>query len=320
MKKNRTVSVVIPCLNCACTVGRLVSSLREQRLPEETELEIVVVDNGSTDGTAALLEGLPVRTVRQPVPGPAAARNAGVRAARGEIIVFLDADTRPADDQLIAQHLATLETGENVGIAGGAISPDPEQKSLIAFAENATALFNWHHRLPQRALSFQPAGNLAFRRSLFEQIGPMDERMLWLEDFEWSTRVVRAGRAILFNPEAGVYIRGRDSMLEAVRKFYAWGLNVRSAYVPGRLGQLWLFKDHPWLFLLNAPLRVLNETWVTLKRWLPVCPARALMLTPLFLLFRSAWAAGMIVGSRRHFRSGRAAALAPSCVSRKRDE
>lgn len=293
----RTVSVVIPCLNAATTLPPLVEGLRRQELPPGTELEIIVVDNGSTDGSPGIIAGLPARLITEPRRGAAAARNAGVRVSRGDVIVFLDADTRPAAPRLIAEHLATLASFPAAGIAGGAITHDPGQKGWLPFAENATGLFNWHDRLPARALTFQPSGNMAFRRALFDAVGPLNEDLFWLEDFEFNTRVRNAGYEIRFNPKAGVYIRGRDSFRAIMAKFYRWGLNIRSVYVPGRRGQFWLFPDSPHFFRLNGPLRALNETWVTLKRWFPVCPFRILLLVPVILLFRSAWAWGMMRGS-----------------------
>jgi glycosyltransferase involved in cell wall biosynthesis len=298
------VSIVIPCLNGSKTIVRLIHSLQRQILPQGTRLEIIVVDNGSTDGTPDLIEELPVRLVREGVRGPAAARNAGVRASSGEVIIFLDADTRASSEKLVLEHLRTLDLSPHIGIAGGAISPDPEQKSLVAFAENMTALFNWHDRTPSRFLSFQPFGNLAFRREVFERVGPLDEGLLFLEDFEWNSRVRGLGYNIYFNAHAGVYLNGRESLWEALKKFYAWGLNIRETYVPGREQQVWLFKNRPHLFLVNVPIRILNESYVTVKRWVRVRPVKTLCLLPLFLLFRSAWGLGIMTGARQFYRRG----------------
>jgi glycosyltransferase involved in cell wall biosynthesis len=296
------VSVVIPCLNASGTIERLVDSLRAQQLPADVELEIVVVDNGSTDGTVELMHRLPVRVIEESKCGPAAARNAGVREAYGDIIVFLDADMRASHNRLIAEHLRTIDGHADAGISGGAITHDPEQKSILAFAENATGLYNWHDRLPARELTFQSAGNQAFRRALFDELGPWEESLLYLEDFEWSQRVVMSGRKIYFNPAAGAYITGRESFSAIMRKFYSWGLNIREVYLPGRTSQVWVFRNHPGLFWINMPLRMLNETWVTVKRWFPFYPLKTLLLIPLFLLYRAAWAAGMTVGAHNFFK------------------
>ncbi len=293
----RTVSVVIPCLNAAATLPGLVHGLLHQELPPGVTLEILIVDNGSTDASAQVAAGLPVRLLSEKRPGAAATRNTGVRASRGDIILFLDADTRPSDPRLVAEHLANLDSDPAIGISGGAITHDPDQPGWLPFAENATGLFNWHDRLPGRDLTFQPTGNMAFRRSLYDAIGPLDESLLWLEDFDFNLRVRKAGYRIRFTPRAGVHIRGRESFRAILRKFYRWGLNIRSVYVPGRREQFWLFPDHPRLFPLNGPLRAVNETWVTVKRWFPVCPVKILLLVPAILIFRSAWAWGMMSGA-----------------------
>ncbi len=307
----RIVSVVVPCLDAAPTLPRLVRSLLAQRLPAGTELDIVIVDNGSRDGGPEAVADLPVRVIREPRRGPATARNTGVRAARGEVVVFMDADTRAAHDGFLAAHLATLDARPEVAIAGGPITHDPAQRSVLARAENDTALLDWHDRLPARFLTFQPSGNLAFRRALWDAVGPLDETLLCLEDFEWSARVVRHGGRIWFNPEAGVYITGRESLRAILWKFYTWGLNIRTTYLPARREQAWLFPNHPWLFLINAPFRALNETWVTVKRWFPVRPLRTLGLLPLFLLYRLAWGVGIAVGARRSQHAAVATERAP---------
>jgi len=295
----RVMSVVIPCRNCARTISRLVAELRRQQLPPSTALEIITVENHCTDATASVLSALPVRHIVEPKRGPAAARNAGVRAASGDVVLFLDSDTRPMHPGVLARHLATLDSRPDVGISGGAIVHDPEQRSILAFAENATGLFNWHDRLPARELTFQPAGNMAFRRAVFDQVGELDEDLLTLEDFEWNQRVLRAGYRVLFDPDAGVYITGRESLPAILIKFFTWGRNIQTVYLPGRRTQTWVFPDSPLLFRLNAPLRMLNETWVTFKRWYPVAPLKTVLLTPLFLLFRAAWAAGLAAGAPR---------------------
>ena len=85
------LSVVVPAYNAGSHLKQAVDSLLAQRLPG---LEIVVVDDGSTDGSLALLTGLAVRIVRQARKGEAAARNAGVKACTAPCVTFLDADDR----------------------------------------------------------------------------------------------------------------------------------------------------------------------------------------------------------------------------------
>jgi glycosyltransferase involved in cell wall biosynthesis len=95
------VSVVIPARNASATLARAISSVRVQRLPPD---EIVVVDDASDDDSRAIAEALGARTLRLPAhAGAAAARNAGVAAATGEVIGFLDADDEWLPDKLFRQ-------------------------------------------------------------------------------------------------------------------------------------------------------------------------------------------------------------------------
>ena len=87
------VSVVVPARNAAATLERCLRSLLDLDYPRD-RFEIIVADNGSTDGSRSILDrfGGQVRVVEQPRPGPAAARNAGIRAAEGTVIALTDAD------------------------------------------------------------------------------------------------------------------------------------------------------------------------------------------------------------------------------------
>lgn len=104
----RAVSVVIPAYNAASTITRAIKSVLLQDIGD-LELEIIVVDDGSQDATASLVESSMklsrqnIRLIRQENSGPAAARNTGVSAAKGEYIAFLDADDQWLPGKLKAQ-------------------------------------------------------------------------------------------------------------------------------------------------------------------------------------------------------------------------
>ena len=85
------VSVIVTCFNQACFLTEAIESVLAQSYPRT---EILVVDDGSTDATAAVAARYPVRCLRQPNAGLAAARNTGIAATAGPMLVFLDADDR----------------------------------------------------------------------------------------------------------------------------------------------------------------------------------------------------------------------------------
>src|SRR5438477_7593531 len=116
-----TASVVIPTRNRCATLATLLERVAPQA--EGAAAEVVVVDNGSTDGTPGTLRqreaGGKLRTVFEPIPGATRARNAGARAARGEVVAFGDDNALPADGWLAA--LLAPFANPQVAAAGGRV-------------------------------------------------------------------------------------------------------------------------------------------------------------------------------------------------------
>ena len=183
-------SVVIPCFNVAATLAETVASVRCQTLGD---LEIVAVDNNSTDGTAALLASLArdeprLRIVHEPVQGLSAARNGGIRAARGRYIAFLDGDDLLDPDYLQA-HAANLADGR-VGVSYSRIR-------LIDAASQPTGNVT---NPPMRGVSATTLlrGNpctsmVVVRREVLDRVGHFDESLRRVEDMEWLFRAAAGG-------------------------------------------------------------------------------------------------------------------------------
>src|SRR4051812_41105072 len=104
------ISVVIPTKDRSDALARTLAALESQRVSDE--LEVIVVDNGSSDETVAMVGAhavnskLPIKLIVHPEGGPAAARNAGATAASGKILLLLGDDTEPADKGLVEAHAA----------------------------------------------------------------------------------------------------------------------------------------------------------------------------------------------------------------------
>jgi len=168
------ISVIIPVYNGAEFLPAALASVRAQAY---TPLELIVVDDGSTDQTAQVVQRLgdDIHYLYQQNQGPAAARNTGIAAAQGELITFLDADDLwPADK--LAQQVAALAAAP-----GAALSWGYTQISVYDEAPRA---------LPPLAPSWYPLlGSILCRRAVFQQIGGFEASLRYAEDVDWFMRI-----------------------------------------------------------------------------------------------------------------------------------
>ncbi|MBR2990821.1 MAG: glycosyltransferase family 2 protein [Solobacterium sp.] len=171
------VSVIIPAYNAADYIGEAVESILAQNYQD---LEIIVVDDGSEDGTADTLKRFPmVRLVKIPHSGIAAARNTGISLAGGELIAFVDADDRWKKDKLELQ-LRYLQL-------------HPEKAMVLTRYRNFTDLPEKSLSKEQKELLGREVGRLMvtalIRRELFDSYGLFDPSLVYSEDTEWMIRV-----------------------------------------------------------------------------------------------------------------------------------
>lgn len=193
-----TVSVVIPAYNAAKTLPACLGACLGQRMPA---LEVIVVDDGSTDGTKEIAASFPgVRYLRQENQGPAVARNFGARAAMGEIIAFTDADCVPREDWL-AQLVQGFEEGV-VAVGGTYDIANPE--SLLARLVHEE--IRTRHARFTGEVDFLGSFNVAYRKEAFNAVKGFDEtfRAASAEDNDLAYRLHEAGGRLRFTPEAVV--------------------------------------------------------------------------------------------------------------------
>ncbi|MHB8240382.1 MAG: glycosyltransferase family 2 protein [Solirubrobacteraceae bacterium] len=174
------VSVIVPAYQAEAYLDEALKSAYAQ---DYSAYEIILIDDGSTDRTGEIAAAHGVRVLSQPNRGPAAARNAGLALARGELLTILDADDVWPADRLSRQvaHLRDHpEDGMVMGLTEAFVTPGearPAHYPLIA----ATGPFPGH-----------PSTSLV-RREVFELVGPFDESLRLSEDLDWLARAGDAG-------------------------------------------------------------------------------------------------------------------------------
>lgn len=194
------VSLVIPTFNRARSLERLLRAVRESEAPAGG-LEVIVVDDGSSDDTAETAGSFGAHHIRQQNAGPAAARERGWRAATGESIVFLDDDCVPAPDAIrgLVNALATVD-----GV-GARVLPLPGDEVISRFVQ-AEGLVD-HGVAGDGRIRWLVTAAVAFRRSALEGVGGFDLGFPSAagEDVDLTLRLLAAGCSLGLEPAALVY-------------------------------------------------------------------------------------------------------------------
>jgi glycosyltransferase involved in cell wall biosynthesis len=196
------ISVIVPAYNAERTIGQCLRSLERQTVPRE-RYEVIVVDDGSNDGTAAEVAAFPgVQLVTQPNAGPAAARNLGVQHARGDLVLFTDADCVPAE-AWIERITAPFDDPEIVGTKGTYLT---RQRALVARFVQIEYEDKYDRMAKEEYIDFVDTYSAAYRRKVFMSNGGFDVAFptASTEDQELSFRMARQGYKMVFVPQARV--------------------------------------------------------------------------------------------------------------------
>jgi glycosyltransferase involved in cell wall biosynthesis len=219
------VSVVIPARNAVSRLPRVLDALAHQTAPADL-FEVIVVDDGSTDGTADVVRaGGGVRLLSAPAQGrQAAARNHGAAEARGQVLAFLDADCVPRADW-IERGLAELDA-LGADLLAGHIGMEVEGR---ASAIDLLALGHDFDQERYASEGFAAAGNLWVRRSTFEEVGGFDTDLAHDEDREFTLHATAGGAVLRFAAAVAVDHPPRGALALARRSY-------RTARTRGRAG------------------------------------------------------------------------------------
>lgn len=212
------VSVIIPARNAAATLPACLDALRNQA-GAPPDYEVIVVEDGSTDDTAAIAEAAGARVARIPHAGRAAARNRGAEAARGALLLFTDADCEPTPDWVAC--LAAPFADATVAGARGVYRT--RQRALVARFAQLEYEDKYRLLTPLQDIDFVDTYSAAYRRDVFLANGGFDPTLPFDEDQDFSFRLANRGYRLVFVPDAIVYHRHTESLWAYVSKKFHIG-------------------------------------------------------------------------------------------------
>jgi glycosyltransferase involved in cell wall biosynthesis len=264
--KNTFVSVIIPVRNEERYIEKCIQSILKQTYPKEN-LEVFLVDGRSEDRTREIIEEYTkrypfIKLLDNPDRIVPTALNRGVKAAKGEIIIRMDAHTVYAEDY-IEKCVETLKEvdADNVG---GPIVTLPGDDTIIAKAialatSHPFGVGNSKFRTSRKAEYVDTVTFGAFRRDVFQRVGFFDERLVRNQDIEFNYRIRRSGGKIFLNP--------------AIKSFY---------YNQATLRGLWKqnFRNGMWNIFTTA----LTNSPLSLRHYIPFAFVSSLLVS-LFLSF-----------------------------------
>lgn len=215
-----SISVVVPAYNAARTLASCLEAL-EGQTKRRDRYEIIVIDDGSTDRTAEIAQRHDVRLIRQSNAGPAAARNRGAEAARGELLLFTDSDCAPAADWI--ERMVEPFTDPDVVGAKGVYRT--HQEALVARFVQLEYEGKYQRMTSRDQIDFVDTYSAAYRRDLFLENGGFDVSFSTasVEDQELSFRLARKGYRLVFVPDAVVYHLHDTTVLEYWRRKFNIG-------------------------------------------------------------------------------------------------
>jgi glycosyltransferase involved in cell wall biosynthesis len=208
------VSVIVPVYNDCEHIELLLKSLLGQDYPEDL-YEIIVVDNNSTDTSREIVQKFPVMLLEEAeIQSSYAARNRGIRHARGRILVFIDSDCT-ADSQWLRRGVGKIMTGP-ADLVGGKVEFSFSRKKTAAECFDSLTNFNFETKISRGVAG---TGNLFVKAEVFKSIGLFLDNIKSGGDVQWTGKATQNGFSLVYAPDAIVYHPARF-LEELLRKLY----------------------------------------------------------------------------------------------------
>jgi glycosyltransferase involved in cell wall biosynthesis len=229
------VNIIVPVYNGAAYIENCIGSLLRQSYPSE-KYEVIIVDNNSTDNTAAVIKNYAVTyALEDRIQTSYAARNKGIQTALGDIMAFTDADCI-ADENWILNGVKPFENSHIGGVGGRVKAYKPG--NYIERYQARKDVFGQRKHLSRSKL-LQREGkivtcNAFYRKDVFAKIGLFNPTLVSGGDYDFSLRVQKeTNYALHYEPDAIVYHQHRSSLVQFWKQYYKYGL-----------GRIYLAKNH----------------------------------------------------------------------------
>ena len=226
------VSIIIPCYNEQSTIRLLLDALHSQTFPY-ADAEVIISDGMSTDDTRAEIAlfqkdhpDLAVRVVDNALRSIPSAVNRALEVSRGEIIIRLDAHSKPHPNY-VERCVKLLEAGAGDNVGGvWEIQPGAETwiaKSIAVSAAHPLGVGDALYRHASRASEVDTVPFGSFKRELVKRVGYFDETLLTNEDYEFNARLRKAGGRIWLDPSIRSVYFARATLTELARQYWRYG-------------------------------------------------------------------------------------------------
>lgn len=262
-------TVILPTYNRLDQLKSVLTGLEKQTYPTEN-FEVIVISDGSTDGTYEYLQtlqtSLQLNPIQQQNGGAASARNTGISQAKSEMILFIDDDVVPAPG-LIQEHARIHEdSDDNIVVIGPMLTPsDYDMHPWVVWEQEM--LYKQYHAM--QAGEYQPTarqfytGNTSLTRACLEVSGGFDTRFRRAEDVELAYRLSDQGVGFVFAPDAIGYHYADRSFKSWFAIPYDYGRN--DVVFALEKGQAWILPYMAWDFL-RRNFFIMLLTWILLDR------------------------------------------------------
>ncbi|HIE14850.1 TPA: glycosyltransferase [Candidatus Bathyarchaeota archaeon] len=263
------VSIVVPVYNAERTIEKCLESLIKQSFPD---YEIIIVDNGSNDGSFALIEEFikahpkkKIRLIKEEKKGPSNARNRGIKDSSGDIVAFTDSDC--VTDRKWLEDIIKAFDNEEIGAVAGNIRGYKPSNLIEKFLSIFT-LRGLKETQVVKAFSLIkggfPTANLVVRRDVLVEIGGFNEEMeIYGEDYDLCARIYMEGYRIKYIDSAVIYHIHRNSLSGLIKQSFGFG-NGHSSL---------LRKHFCKKVIIELPRMTIERNDIPLRLWLNLSSA-----------------------------------------------